>query len=88
MSRDVLSGDLKFLELGELLQLLGMIGQSGVLYLESPWSSVQGRIHVFEGRPVDALDGQQVASTPYLLSLAGERAGLDFQKNRLERNIG
>ncbi len=74
MSRDVLSGDLKFLELGELLQLLGMIGQSGILYLESPWSSVQGRVHVFEGRPVDALDGQQVGLDA-LFALFGWREG-------------
>ncbi len=74
MSRDVLSGDLKFLELGELLQLLGMIGQSGVLYLESPWSNVQGRIHVFEGRPVDALDGQQ-KGLDALFALFGWREG-------------
>ncbi|RTZ99578.1 MAG: hypothetical protein DSY90_00865 [Deltaproteobacteria bacterium] len=60
MAQDVLSGDLKFLELGDLLQLLGMIGQSGTLYLKSPWSDVNGRVHVLDGTPIDASDGQNV----------------------------
>jgi CRP-like cAMP-binding protein len=59
MSRDVLSGDLEFLELGELLQLLGMTGQSGIIYMKSPWSDAQGRIDILDGTPVDASDGEK-----------------------------
>ncbi len=60
MGQDVLSGDIKFIELGDLLQLLGMIGESGVLHLESPWTDKTGAISFVDGTPVDASDGRQV----------------------------
>ncbi len=57
MSRNHLSGDLGFIDLSELLQLLGTIGKSGTLHLNSPWSNVEGRIDFIGGVPVDATDG-------------------------------
>ncbi|MEA3232573.1 MAG: DUF4388 domain-containing protein [Thermodesulfobacteriota bacterium] len=74
MSQDKLSGDLSFLELGELLQLLGTIGQSGVLHLSSPWSSTKGRIDIIKGAPVDASDGQK-AGIDALYDLFGWKDG-------------
>jgi len=57
MGQDKLTGDLSFLELGELLQLIGTTGESGILYLNSPWSNSKGRIDFIKGAPVDASDG-------------------------------
>lgn len=77
MSQDKLSGDLGFLELGELLQLFGTIGQSGVLYLNCPWSSTKGRIDIIKGTPVDASDGQKTGLEA-LYALFGWKDG-DFR---------
>ena len=77
MSQDKLSGDLSFLELCELLQLFGTIGQSGVLHLNSPWSSAKGRIDIIKGAPVDASDGQKTGLEA-LYALFGWKDG-DFR---------
>jgi CRP-like cAMP-binding protein len=50
-----LSGDLSFIGLGELLQLIGTSGGTGVLTLESPHLSHTGTIYIKLGNPVDAL---------------------------------
>jgi CRP-like cAMP-binding protein len=50
----VLKGDLSFLNLGELLQLLGGSGSTGVLKLSSMHAEDAGYIYINEGNPVDA----------------------------------
>lgn len=74
MDKENLSGELNFLELGELLQLLGTIGTSGVLHLKSPWTSRGGRIDIIEGEPVNASDGQK-SGIEALYGLFGWRDG-------------
>ncbi len=59
MSRNLLSGDLNFLELAEILQLLSMTGKSGILFIESPWTDSQGQVEFSHGSPVDAFDGEK-----------------------------
>ena len=55
MSRNVvLSGNLDFLSLAELLQLLGSNGSTGVLRLSSSFSNAPGVIHMVNGNPVNA----------------------------------
>jgi len=89
MSQDKLSGDLSFLELGEILQILGTSGQSGVLRLNSPWSSTKGRIDIIEGAPADASDGQKTGLEA-LYALFGWKDG-DFtfsnQQEPVEKRI-
>lgn len=77
MSRDLLSGDLDFLELGEILQLLGMTGKSGVLSINSPWSDSEGRVDFLKGEPVDASDGEKTGLDA-LYALFGWKGG-NFQ---------
>ena len=50
----VLSGNLEFLNLGELLQLLGNNGGTGVLRLVSKYAKEPGLIYIDKGDPVDA----------------------------------
>ena len=55
MSQGVaLSGSLEFLNLGELLQLLGNNGGTGVLRIVSKYSQEPGLIYIDRGDPVDA----------------------------------
>ncbi|MFZ5563181.1 MAG: cyclic nucleotide-binding domain-containing protein [Thermodesulfobacteriota bacterium] len=53
----VLSGDLKFLNLGELIQLIGSSGATGVLRLLSKYVESPGLIYFKEGNPIDASNG-------------------------------
>lgn len=53
-SKIVLKGSLAFLNLGELLQLLGMSGSNGVIKLISNHKPGAGYIYLTDGNPVDA----------------------------------
>jgi len=53
------AGDLSFLNLGELLQLLGTSGGSGILRIISKHAPEPGLIYVEKGNPIDASNGSQ-----------------------------
>ncbi len=57
MSKTVLSGNLKFLGLGEVLQLLGSNGASGVLNIMSKYSQNPGMVYFSKGNIIDGSDG-------------------------------
>ena len=52
-----LSGSLDFLNLGELLNLLGTNGSSGVLHVKSNFSSETGLVYLDKGNPINAVNG-------------------------------
>ena len=52
-----LSGSLNFLNLGELLNLLGTNGSSGVLHIKTNHSSQAGLVYLDKGNPVNAVNG-------------------------------
>jgi CRP-like cAMP-binding protein len=52
-----LSGSLNFLNLGELLNLLGTNGSSGVLHIKSNYSSEPGLVYLDKGNPINAVNG-------------------------------
>jgi CRP-like cAMP-binding protein len=58
-SDTLLSGDLAFLNLGDLLQMLGMNGATGILRLYSPYSSQPGLIYFDNGNPIHAICGEK-----------------------------
>jgi len=60
MSNTVLTGDLKFLNLGEIIQLLGTNSSTGVLRLTSKYASEPGLVYVAKGNPVNASAGSLV----------------------------
>jgi CRP-like cAMP-binding protein len=57
MSNIVLAGSLKFLGLGDVLQLLGSNAGTGVLQIKSKYAQQPGIIYIVEGNPVDASAG-------------------------------
>ncbi|MBU0987334.1 MAG: cyclic nucleotide-binding domain-containing protein [Proteobacteria bacterium] len=57
MSNSVLAGSLKFLSLGDVLQLLGSNASTGVLKIKSKYAQQPGIIYFNNGNPVDAADG-------------------------------
>jgi CRP-like cAMP-binding protein len=52
-----LSGSLNFLNLGELLNLLGTNGSTGVLHIKSNYSSDTGLVYLDKGNPINAVNG-------------------------------
>jgi len=56
-SNIVLSGNLNFLNLGEILQLLGSNGSSGLLRIMSKYAPNPGLIYFLNGNPINASNG-------------------------------
>jgi CRP-like cAMP-binding protein len=54
------AGNLNFLNLGELLQLLGTSGGSGVLRITSKYAQDPGVVYVEKGNPIDAANGDLI----------------------------
>jgi len=52
-----LSGNLSFLNLGELLNLLGTNGSSGVLCIKSKYATQPGFVYIDQGNPINAANG-------------------------------
>jgi CRP-like cAMP-binding protein len=70
MNDIVLSGNLEFLELADLLQLIGNNGSSGVLRLKSPSIPNPASIYIENGNPINASNGSVVGLNA-LLTLFG-----------------
>ena len=70
----VLSGKIEFLELPDILQLIGNNGSSGVLRLKSPYAPNPASIYIEKGNPVNASSGSNVGIKA-LLSLFGWSEG-------------
>jgi CRP-like cAMP-binding protein len=78
-----LSGSLDFLNFGELLNLLGTNGSSGVLHIKSNYSSEPGLVYLDKGNPINAVNGS-VTGQEALFSLFG---WTDGQFEFVEENV-
>ena len=76
----VLAGSLKFLSLGDILQLLGANNYNGVLRLISRFATEPGFIYIKNGNPINASCGKQVGLDA-IYSLFGWLDG-DFEFSR------
>lgn len=65
-----LTGKLDFLNLGEILQLLGSSSSSGVLRIKSKYAPDPGVVYIEKGNPIDATVGSQ-SGIEALFSLFG-----------------
>lgn len=95
INKFVLSGDLNFLSLSELLQLLGSNGSSGTLRLTSEYVSAPGFIYIKKGNPINAVNSD-LTGVDAVYSLFGWVDGTfefnvgelycdtDITKNRME----
>jgi CRP-like cAMP-binding protein len=68
------AGQLSFLNLGELLQLLGSSCATGILRLYSPYRSEPGKIVIEQGNPINATDGR-LSGVEALFALFGWAEG-------------
>ena len=53
------AGNLSFLNLGELMQLLGTNSGTGTLYISSDYASQPGEIYIENGNPIEAVNGDK-----------------------------
>ncbi len=63
-----LSGDLSYMSLGELVQIFGSNGSTGILRLMNKYNDNLGEVHFFNGNPVNAIcDKKQGKDALYML---------------------
>jgi len=72
--RVAFAGDLSFLNLGELLQLLGTASGTGIVQISCDYATQPGYIYIDNGNPIDATSGSQ-AGIDALFSLFGWTEG-------------
>lgn len=74
MDKVVFTGDLEFLNLGDLIQLIGSNGSTGILRILSKYVEAPGLIYFKEGNPVEASKGAETG-LDVLYSLFGWTEG-------------
>ena len=80
----ILAGNLEFLNLGDIMQLLGGNGSSGTLRLLSKYASGPGYIYFDNGNPINASNGK-LAGLEALYSLFGWTEGeFEFTRENFE----
>ena len=83
MKDDILQGNIKFLNLGDLMQLLGGNGSSGILRIKSPYATEPGIVYFDNGNPINASCGAH-SGLDALYSLFGWTDGeFEFTKTNV-----
>ena len=77
-----LSGNLKFLSLADIMQLLGGNGDSGVLRLHSPHTADTGVVFFIEGNPVDAFAGSKTGIDALYALFGWVEGGFEFRTEK------
>jgi len=77
------AGNLSFLNLGELLQLLGTTSGTGIVQISSNYTSQPALIYIDKGNPIDAANGSKTG-VDALFSLFG---WLDGQFEFIQENV-
>ncbi len=79
------AGDLNFLSLGDIVQLLGSNGSTGVLRITSKYAQEPGLIYCVDGNPVDASNGS-LAGLDAIFSLFGWTEGrFEFTEEKVKK---
>ena len=85
MNNAALSGDLTFISLGDILQLLGSNGSTGILRIMSKYAPEPGLIYCMDGNPVDASNGS-LRGLDALFSLFGWVEGnFEFTQEKVQK---
>ena len=83
--RNVFAGRLDFLSLGDLLQILGSGGSTGILRVKSKYAEAPGLIYIVDGNPANA-DCGSLTGLEALNSLFGWVEGeFEFSKEQVTK---
>ncbi|MBW2569033.1 MAG: cyclic nucleotide-binding domain-containing protein [Deltaproteobacteria bacterium] len=85
MNKVVFAGSLEFLNLGEVLQLLGSNGSTGILRITSKYAKSSGLIYLLNGNPVNA-SADSLSGIEAVYSLFGWLKG-DFEFTQEQVNV-
>lgn len=80
-----LTGSLSFLGFVDLLQLLGSNGSSGVLRIESKYSTDPGVVYFSNGNPVDAINGPRKGLDALYALFGWSEGEFVFSQDSIER---
>ncbi|MBW2283869.1 MAG: DUF4388 domain-containing protein [Deltaproteobacteria bacterium] len=84
MAKSALKGDVQFISVPEVLQLLGGNGATGELRLETDTEET-GTIYVRDGNPIDATRGTKKGVEALYSLVASEKGGFEFLPKAVRR---
>jgi CRP-like cAMP-binding protein len=85
--KTVFSGSLQYFSVGDLIQMIGANGSTGVLEIESPYSSHKGKLFFLNGNPIDAACGAK-GGLDAVYALFGYTHGeFQFHLKNIEPNV-
>lgn len=88
MDNTVFSGNLNFLSLGDLLQLIGSNGSTGILHILSKYNEIPGLVHFFNGNPINATCGSKKGLDALYALFGWVEGEFEFSKERIQnKNI-
>ena len=79
------SGRLEFLSLGELLQIIGNNGATGVLRIMSKYAQGPGSIYVDKGDVVDAINGDKAGLEALFLLFGWTEGEFSFTQEKIDK---
>jgi CRP-like cAMP-binding protein len=81
-----LSGELSFINLPEIFQILGGNNSTGSLYLRSEYAPAAGRIYFVKGNPINAIDGFQKGKEAIYALFGWAEGKFEFYEEKV--NVG
>ncbi len=80
-SDTVFSGNLAYFSVGDLIQLIGSNGSTGVLYIKSNYAAQKGEIYFLKGNPIDAVCGSETGLDAIYTLFGYIQGEFDFSLN-------
>jgi CRP-like cAMP-binding protein len=84
--KTALSGELSFINLPEIFQILGGNNSTGSLYLRSEYAPAGGRIYFVKGNPINAIDGFQKGKEAIYALFGWTEGKFEFHEEKV--NVG
>ncbi len=84
MSRADITGKIGFLSLGDILQLIGSVGGTGILYMNSKYAPNQGEIYFTRGDIINALNNSETGLKALYSLFGWADADFEFFRNHVE----
>ena len=80
------SGELSFINLPEIFQILGGNNSTGSLYIRSDYAPSAGRIYFAKGNPINAMDGVQKGKDALYALFGWTEGKFEFYEEKV--NVG
>jgi CRP-like cAMP-binding protein len=81
------SGNLTYFSVGDLIQLIGSNGSTGVLQIKSPYSANTGEIYFLNGNPIDAVCGSKTGLDAVYALFGYKEGEFDFSLKKKSHHV-